>query len=110
MGAVCGAALALGACAHVEEVKIGKCPVVTTDAPDAVDVRYLGVGGVLLSHKTDVLLTAPLYSNPSLLELTVDHDPSCMYYMLESTEPAGSFAFELKENGPEVWRAHVLRR
>lgn len=44
------------------------------------------------------------------LDLTVDHDPSCMYYMLESTEPAGSFAFELRANGPEVWRAHVTRR
>jgi hypothetical protein len=54
-------------------VKIAKCPVVTTDASDAVDVRYLGVGGVLLSRKTDAILTAPLYSNPSLLEFAADH-------------------------------------
>ena len=43
------------------------------------------------------------------LRLTVDHDPSCMYYMLEATEPAGSFAFETTEHGPETWRAEVRR-
>jgi hypothetical protein len=73
LAALCGAALVLASCAHVEKVEIAKCPVVTTDATDVVDVRYLGVGGVLLSHKTDVILTAPLYSNPSLLEFTLDH-------------------------------------
>ncbi len=44
------------------------------------------------------------------MELTVDHDPSCMYYTLEATEPEGSFTFRLLENGPEVWRAEVKRR
>jgi uncharacterized protein (DUF2249 family) len=33
-----------------------------------------------------------------------------MYYMLEATEPEGSFAFEVVENGPEVWRARVTKR
>ena len=44
------------------------------------------------------------------LELTLDHDPSCMYYTLEATEPEGSFAFEVVENGPEVWRARVTKQ
>jgi uncharacterized protein (DUF2249 family) len=47
------------------------------------------------------------------LRLTVDHDPSCMFYMLEATEPAGSFAFRSEastEDGLEVWRAEVQRR
>ncbi len=44
------------------------------------------------------------------LHLTVDHDPSCMYYTLEATEPAGSFEFRTVEHGPEVWRAEVTRR
>lgn len=43
------------------------------------------------------------------LKLTVDHDPSCMYYMLEATEPAGSFAFQTTEKGPETWRAEVKK-
>jgi uncharacterized protein (DUF2249 family) len=43
------------------------------------------------------------------LKLTVDHDPSCMYYMLEATEPAGSFAFATTEHGPDSWRAEVRR-
>lgn len=43
------------------------------------------------------------------LKLTVDHDPSCMYYMLEATEPAGSFAFQTTEKGPTTWRAEVKK-
>jgi uncharacterized protein (DUF2249 family) len=43
------------------------------------------------------------------MTLTVDHDPSCMYFMLEATEPAGSFAFRKTADGPEVWRAEVTR-
>lgn len=54
-------------------IDAAKCPVVTTKAADAVDVRYLGVGGVLLSRGSDVILTAPLYSNPSLVEFAADH-------------------------------------
>jgi len=44
------------------------------------------------------------------LHLTVDHDPCCMYYTLEATEPTGSFEFRTVEHGPEVWRAEVTRR
>jgi len=44
------------------------------------------------------------------MHLTVDHDPVCMYYMLEATEPAHSFAFQIVEHGPEVWRAEVTKR
>lgn len=36
-------------------------------------VQYLGVGGFLLKRGDDVVLTAPLYSNPSLLEVAADH-------------------------------------
>jgi uncharacterized protein (DUF2249 family) len=44
------------------------------------------------------------------LHLTVDHDPVCMYYTLEATEPEHSFAFQIVEHGPEVWRAEVTKR
>ena len=43
------------------------------------------------------------------LHLTLDHDPTCMYYTLEATEPPRSFEFHVVENGPEVWRAEVTR-
>lgn len=44
------------------------------------------------------------------LRLTLDHDPMCMYYTLEATEPARSFDFTVVESGPEVWRAEVTKR
>lgn len=43
------------------------------------------------------------------LKVTVDHDPSCMYYMLEATEPAGSFEFRTTDTGPETWGAEVRK-
>jgi hypothetical protein len=74
LAAACGAILALAGCsARIHKVGIAECPRVTTGASDYVDVRYLGVGGVLLSRKSDVILTAPLYSNPSLAEFAMDH-------------------------------------
>lgn len=45
-----------------------------------------------------------------VLELTVDHDPECMYYTLLATRGAESFTFEYLERGPEVWRVRVRRR
>ena len=49
-------------------------------------------------------------SRGSMLRLTVDHDPVCMYYTLQATEPEGSFSFEIVAHGPEVWRAEVRKR
>lgn len=43
------------------------------------------------------------------LDLTVDHDPKCMYYTLEATHGAESFTFDYLENGPEIWRVEVRR-
>ncbi len=44
------------------------------------------------------------------LELTVDHDPKCMYYTLRATQGEESFSFDYLENGPEVWRVMVCKR
>ncbi|HKO47971.1 MAG TPA: DUF2249 domain-containing protein [Polyangiaceae bacterium] len=44
------------------------------------------------------------------LELTVDHDPSCMYFTLEATHSASSFSFDYLERGPDVWRVQVAKR
>lgn len=44
------------------------------------------------------------------LELTVDHDPRCMYYTLEALHGRDTFTFVYKEEGPEVWRVDVAKR
>ncbi len=43
------------------------------------------------------------------LRITLDHDPSCMFYALEETQPAGSFAFRKVGDGPDVWGAEVTK-
>lgn len=43
------------------------------------------------------------------LDLTVDHEPSCMYYTLKALHGGESFSFEYLEQGPEVWRVEVTR-
>lgn len=45
-----------------------------------------------------------------ILELTVDHDPKCMYYTLRATRGEDAFRFEYLEDGPERWRVHVAKR
>lgn len=45
----------------------------------------------------------------STLRITLDHDPSCMVYALEDSEPAGSFGFRKVGDGPEVWSAEVTK-
>ncbi len=43
------------------------------------------------------------------LELTVDHDPECMYFTLLGTRGADAFAFAYGERGPVVWRVTVTK-
>lgn len=43
------------------------------------------------------------------LRITLDHDPSCMVYALEETQPAGSFAFRKVSDGPEIWGAEITK-
>lgn len=65
------------ACAAPFSVPLGQCPVASAPpgVPEdsALVVHYLGVSGFLLKHGDDVVLTAPLYSNPSLAEVVLDH-------------------------------------
>ncbi|MFP5356596.1 MAG: DUF2249 domain-containing protein [Gemmatimonadota bacterium] len=44
------------------------------------------------------------------LELTVDHDPKCMYYTLRATRGDEAFTFDYLEAGPETWRVVVRKR
>lgn len=43
------------------------------------------------------------------LELTVDHDPKCMYYTLRATRGDEAFRFDYLEDGPETWRVLVQK-
>ncbi len=43
------------------------------------------------------------------LELTVDHDPECMYFTLLGTRGPEAFAFAYAERGPVVWRVTVTK-
>lgn len=61
-------------------------------------------------HRLETIMGAYRMLVPgATLHLTVDHDPVCMYYTLEATEPARSFSFQIVEHGPEVWRAEVTK-
>lgn len=44
-----------------------------------------------------------------VLELTVDHDPKCMYYALRATRGDHAFGFDYLENGPDTWRVRVTK-
>lgn len=44
------------------------------------------------------------------LDLTVDHDPKCMYYTLRAMRGDDTFRFDYLEDGPEVWRVLVAKR
>jgi uncharacterized protein (DUF2249 family) len=43
------------------------------------------------------------------LDLTVDHDPKCMYYTLQAMRTEHPFSFDYLESGPEVWRVEVSK-
>jgi L-ascorbate metabolism protein UlaG (beta-lactamase superfamily) len=46
---------------------------VTTPATDAVDVRYLGSGGIYLGWKGNAILLGPFFSNPSVTAAQFGH-------------------------------------
>ncbi|MDB4937358.1 MAG: putative lipoprotein [Labilithrix sp.] len=43
-------------------------PEPTASAPSPLRVRFLGVGGFLVEHDDEAVLTAPLYTRPSMIE------------------------------------------
>jgi uncharacterized protein (DUF2249 family) len=71
----------------------------------------LDIRSVQPKRRMDTLLGAYReLARGAALDITFDHDPECMYYTLQATEPAGSFAFRYLERGPEVWRVEVVKR
>lgn len=44
-----------------------------------------------------------------VMELTLDHDPSCMYYTLKATRGDDAFRFDYVDRGPDLWRVRVTK-
>lgn len=76
-----------------------------TDTTVELDIRP-----VEPKHRFEKIMgTYESLSSKQEMLLTVDHDPSCMYYTLQATHGDEAFDFEYLENGPEVWRVRVTR-
>lgn len=77
-----------------------------TGDPTRLDVRP-----VEPKHRFERIMGAYEALDPGqTLELTVDHDPKCMYYTLRATRGEEAFHFEYVEDGPVTWRVNVTRR
>lgn len=77
----------------------------TTAAEHTLDVRP-----VEPKHRFDTIMEAyGALPVGETLTLTVDHDPTCMYYTIRALHGPESFAFDYLERGPEVWRVQVTR-
>jgi uncharacterized protein (DUF2249 family) len=75
------------------------------------ETTHLDVVNVAPKDRFETIMTAyDGLPGGGVLELTVDHDPSCMYYTLRATRGEGSFAFDYLERGPETWRVRVEKR
>lgn len=57
-----------------------------------------------------IMSTYESLGRDQILELTVDHDPKCMYYTLKATRGDDAFDFRYLESGPERWRVEVCRK
>lgn len=72
---------------------------------------HLDVRPVAPKDRYDRIMSAYESLGPgAVLDLTVDHDPQCMYYTLKATRGDGAFGFEYVESGPETWRVLVTKR
>ncbi len=74
------------------------------------DVAELDIRPVEPKDRFDRIMTAyGALAEAETLELTVDHDPKCMYYALRATRGDDAFVFDYLENGPETWRVRVRK-
>lgn len=70
----------------------------------------LDVRSVEPKHRFDLIMgTYEELAEGEMLELTVDHDPTCMYYTLKATRGDEAFEFDHLESGPETWRVRVRK-
>jgi uncharacterized protein (DUF2249 family) len=74
-------------------------------SPTELDVRP-----IVPKHRFDAIMNAWNHLRPgAVLNLTVDHDPKCMYYTLRATQGENVFSFDYLEDGPVTWRVRVQR-
>lgn len=88
--ALCGLATLTACSIPMYKLGIDACPTATVASTDKVVVQYLGVGGVLISHGPDVVLTAPLYSNPNVVEFLMDHEVRTDTALVDKLLPAAA--------------------
>ena len=70
----------------------------------------LDVRPVAPKHRLETIMGAyDALPEGGVLDLTVDHDPKCMYYTLEALHGTETFSFDYLENGPEDWRVEVRK-
>ncbi len=74
-----------------------------------------------IDHRLDVRPVKPMHrfrvimdayfrlEKGQTLALTVDHDPSCMYYTLLAEQGEHAFSFTYMERGPDAWCVAVTR-
>jgi L-ascorbate metabolism protein UlaG (beta-lactamase superfamily) len=67
----CALMAALTACARPRPKACTTLTAEPADAADTVQVSFLGVGGVIVRWQGQALMTAPLYSNPTMGELAL---------------------------------------
>jgi uncharacterized protein (DUF2249 family) len=77
----------------------------TNDAPAALDIRPVEPKDRLAT----IMDRYEALGGGEAVEIVFDHDPRCMYYMLNATSEPGAFTFDYLEEGPEVWRVRVGR-
>ena len=74
------------------------------------DMVMLDIRPVEPKYRFDRIMTAyEDLAETETLELTVDHDPKCMYYALRATRGDDAFRFDYVEHGPETWRVWVRK-
>jgi hypothetical protein len=66
-GIACAGAGALRPTAHP-----APAPCTVAVCPDTLEVRFLGVGGFLLKHGSSVIITGPMFTNPSLPDVALN--------------------------------------
>jgi uncharacterized protein (DUF2249 family) len=81
-------------------------PITHVDSRVRLDIRPIAP-----KDRMQTLLGAyTALARAATLDITFDHDPECLYYTLQATEPKDSFTFHYLRRGPELWRVEVVKR
>lgn len=76
----------------------------------SIPAEVLDMRPVEPKHRFEAIMGAWARLVPGdVLDLTVDHDPQCMYYTLKAEYGDELFSFDYVERGPENWRVLVTK-